>query len=108
MWTSRETSPNPSPWNRISLGFARFFWLSKHMADHRKSFRPRRLAFGGRNLPRAILLAAALPFCAVVAPAYAQESGLRNGAASLAAGKYDAAVRQLSATINSGNASTGD
>jgi hypothetical protein len=108
MWTSRETSPNPSRWNRISLGFARFSWLSKHMADHRKSFRPRRLAFGGCNLPRAASFGAALLVCAAATSAHAQDSGLRNGAASLAAGKYDAAVRQLSATVNSESASTGD
>jgi hypothetical protein len=78
------------------------------MADHRKSFRPRRLAFGGRNLPRAAVFGAAVLFCAAAAPAYAQDGGLKNGAASLAAGKYDTAVRQLSATINSESASTGD
>jgi hypothetical protein len=78
------------------------------MADHRKSFRPRRLAFGGRDLPRAASFGAALLLCATATSAYAQDSGLKNGAASLAAGKYDTAVRQLSATINSENASTGD
>jgi hypothetical protein len=78
------------------------------MADHRKSFRPRRLAFGGRELPRAASFGAALLLCATATSAYAQDSGLKNGAASLAAGKYDTAVRQLSATINSENASTGD
>jgi hypothetical protein len=108
MWISRETSPNPSPWNRISLGFARFSWLSKHMADHRKSFRPRRLAFGGCNLRRAASFGAALLLCASVTPSQAQEGGLKNGAASLAAGKYDTAVRQLTATINSESASPGD
>ena len=43
-----------------------------------------------------------------VAQAHAEDAGLKNGAASLAAGKYDAAVRQLSATINSDNAAPGD
>ena len=38
----------------------------------------------------------------------AQDAGLKSGAASLAAGKYSDAVRQLSATINSDNASQGD
>ena len=38
----------------------------------------------------------------------AQDAGLKSGAASLAAGKYSDAVRQLSATINSDNASAGD
>ena len=38
----------------------------------------------------------------------AEDAGLKNGAASLSAGKYDAAVRQLSATINSDNAARGD
>ena len=70
------------------------------MADHRKSFRPRRLAFDGRLLSRGCLLGAALALLCALAPAQAQESGLRNGAASLNAGKYDAAVRQLSATVN--------
>jgi tetratricopeptide (TPR) repeat protein len=82
--------------------------LSKDMADHRKSFRPRRLAFDGRLFPRASIFAALLALYATLLPAYAQEAGLRNGAASLAAGKYDAAVRQLSATINSDNASRTD
>ena len=78
------------------------------MADHRKSFRPRRLAFGGRLLPRAAIFAASLALLAAFSSVSAQEAGLRNGAASLAAGKYDAAVRQLSATINSENASRND
>lgn len=78
------------------------------MADHRKSFRPRRLAFGGRLLPRAAIFAASLALLAAFSSVSAQETGLRNGAASLAAGKYDAAVRQLSATINSENASRND
>jgi tetratricopeptide (TPR) repeat protein len=76
------------------------------MADKRKSFRARRLAFGGRSLPRALIVTAAL--LAASGALQAQDAGLKNGAASLAAGKYDAAVRQLSATINSDHASTGD
>jgi SPOR domain len=78
------------------------------MADKRKSFRARRLAFGGRSLPRALLLAAALTVLTPTLPVRAQDAGLKNGAASLAAGKYDAAIRQLSATINSDSASPGD
>src|SRR3990170_5205132 len=78
------------------------------MADNRKVFRARRLAFGGRCLPRACIFGASLALCAAFVPAQAQDTGLRNGAASLAAGKYDAAVRQLSATINSDSASSGD
>ena len=78
------------------------------MADNRKVFRARRLAFGGRCLPRACIFGASLALCAAFVPAQAQDAGLRNGAASLAAGKYDAAVRQLSATINSDSASSGD
>ena len=78
------------------------------MADNRKDFRPRRLAFGGRWFRRACSLAAALAVCVAVAQAHAEDAGLKNGAASLAAGKYDAAVRQLSATINSDNAARGD
>jgi tetratricopeptide (TPR) repeat protein len=76
--------------------------LSKNMADQEKSFRARRLAFGGRVV--LCLLAAAL----VAGPARAQDAGLKNGAASVAAGKYSDAVRQLSATINSENASPGE
>jgi tetratricopeptide (TPR) repeat protein len=76
--------------------------LSKNMADQRKSFRARRLAFGGRTL--LCLLAATV----LASAAQAQEAGLKNGAASLAAGKYSDAVRQLSATINSENATPGD
>lgn len=78
------------------------------MADKRKSFRARRLAFGGRFLPCACIFGASLALCAAFVPAHAQDAGLRNGAASLAAGKYDNAVRQLSATINSDSASPGD
>jgi tetratricopeptide (TPR) repeat protein len=78
------------------------------MADNRKVFRARRLAFGGRCLPRACIFGASLALCAAFVPAQAQDTGLKNGAASLAAGKYDAAVRQLSATINSDSASPGD
>jgi tetratricopeptide (TPR) repeat protein len=82
--------------------------VDKDMADHRKSFRPRRLAFDGRFFALASIFAALLALCAGLPPVHAQEAGLRNGAASLAAGKYDAAVRQLSATINSDNASRTD
>ena len=79
------------------------------MADNRKGFRPRRLAFGGRSFPRACSLAAALAVCvAAIGPAGAEDAGLKNGAASLSAGKYDAAVRQLSSTINSDNAAPAD
>jgi tetratricopeptide (TPR) repeat protein len=78
--------------------------LSKDMADQRKSFRSRRLALGGRILPFALILGASLVFHAG-APALAETEGLKNGAASLAAGKYDAAVRQLSTAINSDDAS---
>ncbi len=74
------------------------------MADQRKSFRARRLAFGGRMV--LCLLAAAV--VAGAATARAQEAGLKNGAASLAAGKYSDAVRQLSATINSEAVSPGE
>jgi SPOR domain len=77
--------------------------LSKNMADQRKSFRARRLAFGGRVV--VCLLAAAV---VAGATARAQEAGLKSGAASLAAGKYSDAVRQLSATINSEAASPGE
>jgi sporulation related protein len=82
--------------------------LSKDMADNRKTFRPRRLAFGGRFLPCACALAAAIAICVASAPLRAEDNGLKNGAASLAAGKFDAAVRQLSSTINSESAAPGD
>jgi len=75
------------------------------MADQRKSFRPRRLAFGGRKSPLALIFGASLALCLAVTPAHAESDGLKNGAASLAAGKYDAAVRQLSAAINSDDVS---
>jgi len=85
------------------------------MADHRKTFRPRRLAFDGRSLPRGRRLGAALALLGALTtaqilesgPALAQEAGLKSGVASLTAGKYDAAVRQLSATINDENATPG-
>ena len=78
------------------------------MADNRKDFRPRRLAFGGRLFPRACSLAAVFAICVAVGPASAEDAGLKNGAASLSAGKYDAAVRQLSSTINSDNTAPAD
>jgi tetratricopeptide (TPR) repeat protein len=78
------------------------------MAEKRKSFRARRLAFGGRYLPRACAFGATLALCAALGAAHAQDAGLKSGAASLAAGKYDNAVRQLSATINSDSVSPGD
>src|SRR5512143_3773022 len=67
------------------------------MADDRKTFRPRRLVLGASFLLVASIL-----------PALAEDSGLKNGAAALSAGKYDNAVRMLSSTINSDNASPGD
>ena len=78
------------------------------MADHRKYFRPRRLAFGGRRIPRACIFGASLMLLSALGPAHAEDAGLKSGAASLAAGKYDNAVRQLSATVNSENASPGE
>ncbi len=41
-------------------------------------------------------------------PAVAEDAGLKNGAAALDAGKYDNAVRMLSSTINSDNATPAD
>jgi hypothetical protein len=76
------------------------------MADHRKFFRPRRLDFGRRRLPRGRLIVA-LALLAALTPAQAQDLGLKNGEASLEAGKYDAAVRQLSATVNDKNSTKG-
>jgi hypothetical protein len=82
--------------------------LSKDMADQRKCFRPRRLAFGGRSLRYALIFGASLVVSAAFSPVDAEPDGLKNGAASLAAGKYDAAVRQLSSTINSDGVSASD
>ncbi|HEX2215477.1 MAG TPA: SPOR domain-containing protein [Xanthobacteraceae bacterium] len=78
------------------------------MAEHRKTFRARRLAIGGRHLPLIATFTLALMLGASLQSGLAQDSGLKNGAASLAAGKYDAAVRQLSATINGETASPGE
>jgi tetratricopeptide (TPR) repeat protein len=78
------------------------------MADHRRFFRPRRLAFGGRLFPRGRIFGAAFVLLSALGPALAEDAGLKSGAASLAAGKYDNAVRQLSATVNSENASPGE
>ncbi len=78
------------------------------MADKRKSFRARRLAFGGRFLPRACVFGASLALCAAFGAVHAQDAGLKSGAASLAAGKYDSAVRQLSATVNADGVSPGN
>ena len=77
------------------------------MADHRKSFRPRRLAFDGRLLSRGCLLGATLALLCALSPAQAQNAGLKNGAASLNSGSYNAAVRQLSAAVNDRNTSKG-
>lgn len=78
------------------------------MADNRKSFRPRRLAFGGRlSLPRC-LVGASLVLCAAFGSAQAQDAGLKNGAKALSDGKYDNAVRLLTSTVNSDQASTSD
>ena len=74
------------------------------MADNRKRFRLRRLPVGGRIRPCALLLGVSLALIGI--PAHAQD-GLKSGAASLSAGKYDAAVRQLSAAINSSGTSSG-
>lgn len=74
------------------------------MADHWKSFRPRRLSFDERHLRRVRLFGAALAFLcalsAVPSAAFSQEIGLSRGEASLDSGKYEDAVRQLSATVN--------
>ncbi len=85
------------------------------MADHRKTFRPRRLAFDGRSLPRGRRLGVTLTLLGALTTApilgsgqtQAQEAGLKSGVASLTAGKYDAAVRQLSATVNDDKATPG-
>ena len=74
------------------------------MADNRKRFRLRRLTQGGCIRACALLLGVSLVLVGM--PAQAQD-GLKSGAASLSAGKYDAAVRQLSAAINSSGSSAG-
>ena len=76
------------------------------MADKRKYFRARRLAFGGRFFRACACRDARHRYG--LGSVQAQEAGLKNGAASLAAGKYNDAVRQLSATINSDSASPAD
>lgn len=74
------------------------------MADHRKFFRPRRLRFDGRHLPRSRFLSAALALLGALflapSPVFSQEIGLTRGEASLNSGQYEMAVRQLSATVN--------
>ena len=74
------------------------------MADNRKRFRLRRLTQGSCIRACALLLGVSLVLVGM--PAQAQD-GLKSGAASLSAGKYDAAVRQLSAAINSSGSSAG-
>ena len=77
------------------------------MADHRKSFRPRRLAFDGRLLSRGCLLGATLALLCALSPVQAQDAGLKNGAASLNSGNYNAALRELSAAVNDRKSSKG-
>jgi hypothetical protein len=78
------------------------------MAENRNLFRARRPAFGERSRSRACLIGAALAMMCALPAAQAQDAGLKGGASSLAAGKYDTAVRQLSATVNSEGASRSD
>src|SRR4029078_12184303 len=75
------------------------------MADHWKFFRPRRLAFGGRLFPHACFLAVSFTFFNL---AQAEDAGLKNGAVSLAAGKYRTAVPHCAATIKAENAVPGE
>lgn len=74
------------------------------MAEHRKTFRPRRLGIDGRHLPRGRFFGAAIVLLGALflAPGsvFSQEIGLTRGEASLDGGQYEAAVRQLSATVN--------
>lgn len=74
------------------------------MADHRKSIRPYRRKSDGRHLPRSRFFGAALALLGalILTPggALSQEIGLTRGEASLGTGEYEAAVRQLSATVN--------
>jgi tetratricopeptide (TPR) repeat protein len=78
------------------------------MAENRNFFRTRRLASGGRVLSAARLFGAGCALLAASALAHAEDAGLSSGAASLAAGKYDAAVRQLSSTVNADAVSRSD
>lgn len=77
------------------------------MADNRTRFRLRRLPFGGYFRLCGLLLGLWLALTGALLPAHAQDSVLKSGAASLSAGKYDNAVRQLSAAINSSGTSAG-
>jgi hypothetical protein len=78
------------------------------MAENRNLFRGRCRAFGERVLMRACLLGVAVLLFGAPNLVFAQQAGLKSGAASLAAGKYDSAVTQLSAAINSESASRSD
>jgi tetratricopeptide (TPR) repeat protein len=59
-------------------------------------------------LPRLCFVAAWLALLLAAGAVRAQDAGLKGGAAALASGKYNEAVRQLSATINSDSATPGD
>ena len=81
------------------------------MADYRHRVRPRRPRSGRRLMVLAVtfafLFAAGMPL--FPPRAGAQEStALKQGAASLEAGKYETAVRQLTAAVNAENASAAD
>jgi tetratricopeptide (TPR) repeat protein len=80
------------------------------MADYRHRTWPRRPRFGRRLLALAATLALlALGMMQFAPDAFAQEStALKQGAASLEAGKYEVAVRQLTAAVNAENASAAD
>ena len=76
------------------------------MADHRQELRPRRPCSGRLTVPRVLTHFALLAGLGLwlAGPALAQDSAaLKSGAASLEAGKYDTAARQLTAAVNAEN-----
>ena len=80
------------------------------MADYRHRTWPRRPRFGRRLMVLAgtfALLALCVPLHAPGASAQ-ESTALKQGAASLEAGKYETAVRQLTAAVNAENASAAD
>jgi tetratricopeptide (TPR) repeat protein len=71
-------------------------------------FRPRRPILGWRAQACALGLGALLALGGTALAQDSGETGLKNGSASYTAGKYDIAVRQLTAAINSGTLAAND
>jgi tetratricopeptide (TPR) repeat protein len=76
--------------------------LSKDMPPTFGDFRPRRPSLGWRAQACALGLGVLLALGGIAVAQDSGEAGLKNGSASYTAGKYDTAVRQLTAAINSG------